>query len=66
MYRVSQYTWGLCVCPIISAHSEYIYIYRERVCLYIHETQMAADNSTANNIVFFFVSDFKIVYYNNF
>ena len=28
LYRVSQYTWGPCDCPLISAHS--IYIYRER------------------------------------
>ena len=59
MYRVSQYTWGLCVCPIISAHTVYIYIYierereREKVSLYIYGTQMAANNTTANNIVFF-------------
>ena len=30
-------------------------------CLIIHETHL-----THNNIVFFFISDFKIVYYNNY
>ena len=40
----------------------YIYIY---ICLYIHGTHVTANNSTANNVVFF-VSDLKIVYLNNY
>ena len=35
-------------------------------CLNIHETHVTANNSTNNNIVFFFVSDLKIVYYKNY
>ena len=34
--------------------------------LNIHGTHVTAHNSTNNNIVFFFVSDLKIVYYNNY
>ena len=33
--------------------------------LNIHATYVIANNFTKNNIVFFFVSDFKIVYYDN-
>ena len=33
--------------------------------LNIHGTHVTATNSTNNNVVFFFVSDLKIVYYNN-
>ena len=33
-------------------------------CLNIHGTHGTANNSTTNNIEFFFVSDLKIVYYN--
>ena len=35
-------------------------------CLNIHENPVTANNSTNNNAVFFFVSDLKIVYYNNY
>ena len=35
-------------------------------CLNIHGTYVTANNSTNNNVVFFFVSDLKIVYYNNY
>ena len=35
-------------------------------CLNIHETQMTTNNSTNNDIVFFFVSDLRIVYYDNY
>ena len=34
--------------------------------LNIHEIHMTAYNSTTNNVVFFFASDLKIVYYNNY
>ena len=34
-------------------------------CLNIHETHVTAYNSTNNNVLFF-VSDLKIVYYNNY
>ena len=34
-------------------------------CLNIHGTHVTANNSTNDN-VFFFVSDLKIVYYNNY
>ena len=34
-------------------------------CLTVHETWVTAKNSTNNNVVFFFVSDLKIVYYKN-
>ena len=34
-------------------------------CLNIDGTYVTANNSTNNNVVFFFVSDFKIVCYNN-
>ena len=43
----------------------YIYIYRERDYLNIQRTYVTAYNSTNNNVVFFFVSDLKIVYNNN-
>ena len=35
-------------------------------CFNIQGTHVAADISTNNNAVFFFVSDLKIVYYNNY
>ena len=35
-------------------------------CLNIHGTHLTANNPTTNNIVFFLVSDLKIVYYNNY
>ena len=35
-------------------------------CLNIHGTHVTANNSTNDNVVFLFVSDFKIVYYNNY
>ena len=35
-------------------------------CLNIDGTHVTANNSTNNNAVFFFVSDLKIVYYNNY
>ena len=34
-------------------------------CLNIHWTHVTANNSTNNNVVLSFVSDFKTVYYNN-
>ena len=34
-------------------------------CLNIEGTHVAANNSTKNNVLFIFVSDWKIVYYNN-
>ena len=34
--------------------------------LSIHETHVTANNSTYNNVVFFYVLDLKIVYYNNY
>ena len=35
-------------------------------CLNIHKTHVTASNFTTNNAVLFFVSDLKIVYYNNY
>ena len=35
-------------------------------CLNIHRTHVTADYSIYNYVVFFFVSDLKIVYYNNY
>ena len=35
-------------------------------CLNIHRTCVTANNTTYNNLVFFIVSDLKIVYYNNY
>ena len=35
-------------------------------CLNIHGAHVTANNSTNNNVVFFFVSDLKIVYSNNY
>ena len=43
----------------------YIYIYIYIWCLNIHGTNVSANNSTNNNVVFFF-SDLKIVYYNSY
>ena len=34
-------------------------------CLNIHGNHVTANESTSNNAVFFFVSDLKIIYYNN-
>ena len=34
--------------------------------LNIHGTHVTANNSTNNNVVFFFLSDLKIVYNNNY
>ena len=34
--------------------------------LNIHRIHVTANKSTNNNVVFFFVSDLKIVYYNNY
>ena len=34
--------------------------------LNIHGTHVTAKDSTNNNVVFFFISDFKIIYYNNY
>ena len=42
--------------------SIYIYIWR----LNIHGTHVTANNSTNNNVMFCFISDWKIVCYNNF
>ena len=41
------------------------YIYKYLGCLNIHGTHVITNNSTNNNVVFFFVSDLKIVYTNN-
>ena len=35
------------------------------MCLNIYETHVTVNNSSYNNVEFFLVSDFKIVYYNN-
>ena len=35
-------------------------------CPNIHRTHVTANYSTNNKVVFFFVSDLKIVYYNNY
>ena len=35
-------------------------------CLNMHGAHMTADKSTNNKVVFFFVSDLKIAYYNNY
>ena len=35
-------------------------------CLNIHGIRVTANNSTTNNVVFFFVSDLKKVSYNNY
>ena len=35
-------------------------------CLDIHGNHVTANNSTNDNVVFFFVSDLKIAYYNNY
>ena len=43
-----------------------IYIYIYIGCLNIHGTHVTSNNSTTINVVFFFVSDWKIVYYNNY
>ena len=51
--RVSQYTWNPYDCKYLG-------------CLNIHETHVTANNSTNNNVVFFFVLDLKIVFYNNY
>ena len=42
-----------------------LYVTANIMCLNIHRTHVTANNSTNNNDVFFFVSDLKIVYYNN-
>ena len=42
------------------------YMYKYIGHLNIHGTHMSADKSTNNNAVVFFVSDLKIVYYNNY
>ena len=34
-------------------------------CIFIHGIHVTAKNFTNNNVVFSFVSDLKIVYYNN-
>ena len=34
-------------------------------CHNVHGSHVTANNSTNNNVVVFFVSDFKTVYYNN-
>ena len=43
--------------------SIYVYIYIRY--LNIHETHVSATNPSNNNVVFFLVSDLKIIYYNN-
>ena len=35
-------------------------------CLNIHGTHVTDNNSSKNNVAFFFVLDLKIVYYNNY
>ena len=35
-------------------------------CVNIHGSHVTANNSNNYNVVFFFVSDLKIVYYNNY
>ena len=35
-------------------------------CVNIQETRVTANKSTTNNVQFFFASDFKIVYNNNY
>ena len=40
-------------------------LYKYIRCLNLHGTHVTANNFTNDNVVFFFVSDLKIVYYNN-
>ena len=40
--------------------------HRGTECLNIYGTHVTAHNSTTNDIVFFIVSDLKIIYYNNY
>ena len=44
--------------------TQYLYIYTG--CFNIHGTHVITNNSTNNNVVLFFVSDLKRVYYNNY
>ena len=44
----------------------YIKDERNMGCLNIHRTHVTVNNSTNKNAVFIFVSDLKIVYYNNY
>ena len=46
----------VCIC------TKYLYI----ECLNIHGIHVTINNSIKNNVEFFFVSDLKIVYYNNY
>ena len=44
----------------------HLYTYAFTGCLKTHGTHVTANNSTNNNVEFIFVSDLKIVYYNNY
>ena len=57
-----KYAWDSCDSSIIFLHSVYAYI---QCVSNMHGTHMIANSSTTNNVVFFFVSDLKIVYYNH-
>ena len=65
IYRVSQYTWDPYDNPITYApFCKCTYIY---ICLNIHGTHVTANNSTNNNVVFFFLFEFEnSIYYNNY
>ena len=56
IYRVSQYTNYI---KCLNVHG---YI----GCLNIQGIHVTANNSTTNNVVFFIISDLKIVYNNNY
>ena len=59
-------TTGLLISVVscLSGDGSFLFIYIG--CLNTHGSHMTTTNSTNDNVVFFFVSDLKIVYYNNY
>ena len=47
-------------------HEHFFLLFWHIVCLKIYGTRVTAYNSINNYFVFFFVSDLKIAYYNNY
>ena len=60
---VANFTFTYIGCLYINGFLGCLNIHGYIGCLNIHGTHMTANNSTDNNVVFFFVSDLEIVYY---
>ena len=58
--------WSFIENKVVSIYMWPMWLSQNRCSLNIHRTHVTANNSTNNNFAFFFVSDLKIEYYNNY